>query len=617
MALVASLGILLAVLLFAYVATSLGHCLLRLCRMRLSSDADHLLCSAAVGVIVIEILLFFVPLTGKIRAGTISVLVVAFLAGLGDAQRVRGALSGRLRRIATAPWPQKTLAGLTAVILLLQGLAAMAPVTGSDALHYHFTTPLLTLKTGFHPDFFLSHSFFTGQGHLLILAALALGSDQLAMGLLFLGGVLAALGAAALAARWSSPTWGWTAALVFLLTPVVFWQTTAAGAPDIWMAFFVVVGLLLISESQNLPRVSGAIVTGAFAGAIAGTKYTGCMIAAALAVAYFWEARSLARESFFFLGALLAGVYPYARNLVWTGDPVFPFLLRSVWRANVNAFGLASLLADTGAESHRTLWQLVKFPFFAAMDQAHLGFWQFLGPIVLVFAPLLLLVVRNTPAWRAALTVWVLSAIGIGVSSGMLRFMVPLLPIALAATLSGVAYAINKKWQSVRYASVVTLTAFLVFGAGAFALYARGALAAASGFEPRKEYLERQAPDYPAAEFVNQTVPASATHGKTAVFLRHLYYLRVPYLNCDPASSWAIDPSRLQTPGQWLALFQKQNVRWVVRGASYPESIAAPLLELERENRLVPIATTEVSDFAGLRLSGQRESVPLVILERK
>jgi len=169
----------------------------------------------------------------------------------------------------------------------------------------------------------------------------------------------------------------------------------------------------------------------------------------------------------------------------------------------------------------------------------------------------------------------------------------------------------------VQFVSVATLTVFLFFGAGAFGLYARGALAVASGFVSRKQYLERQAPDYAAAEFVNQTLGTRPTQGKTAVFLRHLFYLRVPYLNCDPTSSWAIDPARLQTPAEWLSLFQRENVRWVVRGANYPESIAAPLLELERENHLVPIASTEVSDFAGLRLSGQREAVPLEILELK
>jgi len=615
MALVASFGILLAVLLFACIASCLGHSFLRICRIRLFSDAEHLLCSVALGVMVIEIFLFFVQLIRNIRAGTVCVLVFASLAGLYEAGRVFETIKSLWRRIATASRSEKGLAGLTGIVVLLQGLAAMAPVTGSDALHYHFTAPFHTLQSGFRPDFFVSHSFFTGQGHLLILAGLALGSEQFAMGLLFLGGVLAALGTAAMAARWGSPAWAWTAALVFLLTPVVFWQTTTAGAPDIWMAFFVVAGLMMISESHRLPGISGALVTGAFAGAIAGTKYTGCAIASALALAYFWEARSLLRGFLFFLGALVAGVYPYARNLVWTGDPVFPFLLRWISPAKVNAFALASLRADTGAEGHHSLWQLMKFPFFAAIDETHLGFWQFFGPIVLVFAPLLVFVVRNTPSWRAALTIWIVSALGIGAASGMLRFMVPLLPIALAAVLSAIAQTIGKAWSAARYLTLATLTIFLFFGAGAFALYARGALAAAAGLISRQQYLEQHAPEYAAAEFVNQALSRSTKNEKAAVFLRHLFYLRVPYLNCDPTSSWAIDPARLGTPAQWLLFFQQHNVRWVVRGSTYPDSIAAPLLELEREKHLVPIASTQVADFAGLRISGQREQIRLQILE--
>jgi hypothetical protein len=38
----------------------------------------------------------------------------------------------------------------------------------------------LILAYGFHPDFSISHSFFCGQHHLLILFGLALGSEQLA-----------------------------------------------------------------------------------------------------------------------------------------------------------------------------------------------------------------------------------------------------------------------------------------------------------------------------------------------------------------------------------------------------------------------------------------------------
>jgi hypothetical protein len=76
-----------------------------------------------------------------------------------------------------------------------------------------FTTPLLTLRDGFHPNFFLTHSFFTGQSHLLILTGLALGSEKISLGLIFLGGVLAAAAGASLAHRWVSRELAWMCAL--------------------------------------------------------------------------------------------------------------------------------------------------------------------------------------------------------------------------------------------------------------------------------------------------------------------------------------------------------------------------------------------------------------------
>ena len=198
------------------------------------------------------------------------------------------------------------------------------------------------------------------------------------MGLLFLGGVLAAA-TACVAYRWMDRKTARLVALVLLITPVVFWEISAAGAPDLWMSFYTTIGVLVISRYREMPRMPLAIAAGALAGGVAGAKYTGCLGAASLAAAFLWEARSAARTVLFELSALAVGVWPYARNLMWTGDPVFPFLLRYISPERVNAYTLASYLADTGASEHKEFWQLAAFPLFAAIDPAHLGFWQFSG----------------------------------------------------------------------------------------------------------------------------------------------------------------------------------------------------------------------------------------------
>jgi len=61
-------------------------------------------------------------------------------------------------------------------------------MTGSDALHYHFTAQSLILREGFHPQWDLLHAFFCGLSHQLILAGLALAAAVLRSYGFFLAG---------------------------------------------------------------------------------------------------------------------------------------------------------------------------------------------------------------------------------------------------------------------------------------------------------------------------------------------------------------------------------------------------------------------------------------------
>jgi uncharacterized protein DUF1420 len=612
MALVTSFLVLLAVGLWAWIASALGHRLLRLLSVELSSSAEHLLLSAALGFICIEVFLFFAQIFTHIRVCVFVVLALAVLLGGGDFLLVKKRASGVLKRAIWAPRSEAILSAFVSAVLLLQGLAATAPVTGSDALHYHFTAPLLTLRVGFHPNFFLSHSFFCGQSHLLILAGLALGSSRMASGLLFLGGVFGALASFCLARQCVDRCWSWIVALVFLVTPVVFWQMSISGAPDLWMAFFAALGVIVMPRLRNLPRSTLAILPGALAGAVAGTKYTGCIVALSLAIAYFWTARSIVRSLFFVLGAVLAGVWPYLRNLAWTGDPVFPFLTSHLFPGRVNAFALASYRADTGAEGFRGVWYTVKSIFFVGIDFAHPGFWQYFGPVVVAFAPALLLVPRATARWRDTLPVWMLSAAGISAISGMTRFLLPVFPIAIATVLAGIP---QLRLRLARYVSVSTVFFFVFTGTTGLLIYDRSALAVAVGLTSPETYLRKYSPEYEKVQFVNRVLSGRESEGFALVFLRHTYYLTIPFIYGDPSASWGIDPAKLQTADDWRAFLRAQRIRWVVCSPDYPPAISGPLRRLQAGGQLVPSARAEITDFQGLRITENRQLMPVLILE--
>ena len=218
---------------FSLASVSLGSLVLRVLRTEMDSDTEHLLVCAGVGVIVIEIMLFGVEVTQQVRRGCFVILGVLCIFLLAEIKAIAARFSRILRAGFYTSRVDFILILLIGIILGIEFLTSLAPLTGSDALHYHFTSQKLILEHGFYPDWSITNSFLCGQHHLLILFGLALGSEQVAMALIFLGGLLTALSMARLAFRWSCCRTASAITLLFLLTPVVFWQISSSGAPDI------------------------------------------------------------------------------------------------------------------------------------------------------------------------------------------------------------------------------------------------------------------------------------------------------------------------------------------------------------------------------------------------
>lgn len=606
MSLLLSLAGLIGVAISALLFAGIGRLFLRGIRYTSASWLESLLLSVALGAIAS---LLFVSAGETWRepvAGVRSAIVLAAAIGLVGIRGVLGELRGAWQNGANLSKTGRLWAATVAAVLLLEGFAAMAPLTGSDALHYHFTAQELILRKGFHANYFLSSSFLLGLSHQLILAALALGSEKLALGWIFLGGTGAALAIVLLTRHWVCGAWPWIAALAFLLTPVVFWQATTAGAPDIWMAFFVSVGALAVGKSGEQAAWKTAIVAGALAGAAAGGKYTGLIFAAVLFAAFVRNARNCGASALFFATAVFVGAWSYLRNFVWTGDPVFPYLQPFLAGESINKVTYATYrVAGSAHGVHRFLFGL-SFPFFAA-GQSNIGFWEFFGPLITCLAPLLLLSSGKDPVRRTVLLVWLAGATLIGWTTEMLRYALPVFPIALACCIAGVGLIANRGWRAVNWAARLTIAAFLLMGFGGLCLYARPAWSVAAGLTSRESYLRQRAPDYEKCEFLNQQLAGKGSAGKVLVFFRHVYYLRVPFAYGDPESSWAVDPARLQTGSAWLRLFRENRIRWVARDASFPRSIAASLQRLESEKILVPCASTVVENWHGNRIGGTRE----------
>lgn len=593
---------------------SLGNRILRLLQWDMPSEDEHVLVVIGVGVITTEVFLFLIQITQHIRQGCLAIIALLCALVIWEWKSIWGKLRGALQHIVSATSLTKFLLLLVVIVASAEFLASQAPLTGSDALHYHFTVQKLILQSGFHPIFSNSHSFLCGQHHLLILLGLALGNEHLALGLIFLGGILTAASLACLTSRWASGKITASFGLLFLLTPVVFWQITSSGAPDIFMAFLACAAVLVLRQKVQTGISRQVLLAGFLAGGVAGAKYTGCIIAAALAVAVVVEFRSAAQVSLFFLASLFSGIWPYLRNFVWTGNPVFPFLSAKLSPRLVTTYALTSLASDTGASSMHDPLQLIPFVFLAAPQKNNPGLWDFFGPIVLALAPLILLAFRNVRAWRIPLFVWSLSSLGIFFASGLPRFLLPLFPIALSCVAAGFEAALRQKWTIASRVAAGLLILLVLAGAGGLAVYSRRPVLAAIGLQSKTSYLEQRTQDYEIVETVNRLLGGREKQQRALVFFRHLYYLDIPYLNGDPDTSFEVDPEHMQTAQEWNAFFEEKGIGYIVRSPDYPEAIAAPLREMERNGDLVLFAQAEVQNFQGKRIDEEHTAVPVTIM---
>ena len=607
----------LAVAAILAVAAAFGFRILRALNLLPESRLEGFLYAAAVSFSGLQVALFLLGMTIGVKRSLLVALLAALALAAGKGWRHLGET---LRSLATFVRELRNTRGLLlltvaiAAVLLLDALQTLAPLTGSDALHYHFTGPLLDLGRKFAPHFDMAQSFETGQTHLLILAGLTLGSDHIALGLIFLGGVLAA-GALFLLAR-QLMTLGWALAvvLVFLLTPLVFWQMTVAGAPDVWMAFYTTLAVLAAARGVASRHNRWFVLAGWLAGAAAGAKYTGWAIPAVLVLLIAAEARSLRPAVLAGVASLAAGIYPLLRNFLWTGDPFFPFFARWFAPETVNTYMLGVFQADTGMGTARgSLVHMLAYPFVVVLQGASYGVGHYLGPLVLAFAPLLLLALRRTPLVRLTALLWLGVLVSNMLTSQMGRFLLPVLPLALALVFAGVARLEGKQFALARAGCRATLALFLLFAAGSYAIYAKDFLPVALGLESREAFLVRKAPDYRTADFVNRQM--AGRDGKVMVFFRHVYYLRVPHVPADPDKSWRMDPDRYRTPQQLLDLFRQLGVRWVLKAPAYPEPVASAFAQLEAQGRFRAAASEEIEVLHGWRIGGTREPARAVLLQ--
>lgn len=424
-------------------------------------------------------------------------------------------------------------------------LFALSPPYAKDALVYHLAVPKLFLQ---HGGFrFISGNIYANfpMGvEMLYLPGMALGLDRVPALIHTVFSLLTSLALYLICKRLTKDYIAASLALVFAWTPSVL---VAAGWPyvDLAITYCLVVSLGLLAFHMQKPASGLVFVLGIMAGYAFCVKYTGGIVVLFIGLVLLINALKtkasgtgkLKEVALFGLLASLIALPWVLKNLVLTGNPVYPFLFGifggrewDVFRAEV----FSIFLADMGWG--RSLTDLLLLP----LNLAFRAGWekpQFDGQIgifYLALSPLFiygLLKTRRAELFRQAVILFLLVYGAFWfISTQQIRFLLPICAVFLIACAGVMA---QKQSTSRRLAALSWL--FLPIMAFSAFLYTYSyyrwvnPLPVVLGQETRQEFINRMLPFNPLLDYINEKLPPDAKilllfAGNRGYYLEREYY---------------------------------------------------------------------------------------------
>jgi hypothetical protein len=489
----------------------------------------------------------------------------------------------------------RQLYGILFIILFLAALIpAMLPASMGDwdSLAYHLTVPKLYLQQGgiYRIDI-MSHSHFPMLAEMLYIPGLAFRMPGAAKMAGFWIAVLLVGAVAVLAARLANVShaerseasrpdaeilrpaqnddgarndkYGGMAALAIAGVPMVLWEATT-GYIDTATALYMVVAVYFLLGYLDKPERRSLVGCAVAAGFAASTKMTGLAVIPLLAIwlvvdRYAGERRIEWKPAALLVGVALLVCSPwYVKSWIYTGNPVFPFFYSAFggrgWTpalAHFYAEQQARFGMGHGAASFLLLPYDLTFSPGAFYDNPGL----YVGPLLLAALPVLLFARYRSPKLKG-LFLFFLANVAIWFAlTQQSRYLIP--TFALLGVLVSVLVGQDDRFRRARAALTAVFVATALFGAWTLAPLITSAAPLVFGQETQDEYLSRAIDTYPAASFINTSLPTGARialFGDTRGF-----FIDRQFVWADPGHNVEFDRS-YSSPAELAAYLKSRGV---------------------------------------------------------
>lgn len=531
-----------------------------------------------VGLALLILATFLLGLAGGLTRPFYSLLYGAFVAWGGW---VAWQHRGTWKPAAGWWWGRKpgltdrVLGGFVLAIIGLEYFVAQSPELFFDSLVYHLGVTsqwiqharIVALPTVFFSNLPMNvEMLYTG--------ALLLADETLCRVLHVSLGVLAVLAVFAMGRRWFGRRVGFWASGIMATIPLVFLNASVSGV-DVGAGFFTAVALLVLLNTflAETLRSRDIWLSGLLVGVALGCKYNmAFMLAPAIAslLAYRLYRRESARVLLPVVLKLAAGtlicLMPWmAKNIAFTGNPVYPFLFKVIPSRYIHLDKMQQQMDGFKEYGQRTWVQFLKVPWDLSFYYPSAN--SYLGVVFLFLLPGFLwlgLVARRAPPvqnilWGTAVATTLIWA----VETQIARYLLP--GFCVLAVLSAYVLERAERWfvwfgRTMRWC-VLGLIFWGLGNVSIIALLNWDPIGVGVGLQNREAYLEQHLMMgyYPMARVINR-LP-----GKVKVYI--FGETRSYYIEKEVTAVTVYDANRLL---EWVAAGPTAEAVWQqLRQAGY------------------------------------------------
>ena len=427
-------------------------------------------------------------------------------------------------------WIKKTIFIFGVLALVLALMQTFTPPYDYDGMMYHLQGPRLFLEAGRIiplPENWLT--FFPSAWEMIYMLGMGLGSDIFSKLIHFSTLLLLIFATYVFGKRYLSDEGGRLSSAMIIGMPMMLIWGGFAYIDMAWSLFqFLAIGLFLIWIKDRKGKY--LVLSGIMQGLGLGIKYIALYGAAIIVLFVIWfswkgikskiESREIIANLLKFgLPALIIASPWYLKNVIWTGNPFFPFFIRNeiinpaemkIWFDYRASFGVGTRWYDYLLLPLNIYLHSNKFSSFVV-------FGDYLNPsfLLALIYPLTRKNIRENRQLLDVLFVFTIFQFVIwATGSQQTRYLMPIFPILSILASSVIIGLLNKKWR-INLGRVIAVGLVGGMTIGSLVLMVRF-LAIVQPNEiifgeiSKNEFLSTYVKDYRAIDYINDNLPDDA-----------------------------------------------------------------------------------------------------------